>query len=48
MKGCKRVYIQSYIDEYLWQFNNKLTNDRVLCYNSILKEIGLFYKPGTK
>ncbi|CAF1143582.1 unnamed protein product, partial [Brachionus calyciflorus] len=47
MKGCKRVYIQSYINEYLWQFMNKLTNDRVLCYNSILKEIGLFYKPGT-
>ncbi|CAF1088466.1 unnamed protein product [Brachionus calyciflorus] len=48
MKGCKRAYIQSYLDEFIWRFNNNLSTDRVGCYNLILKVIVKFYKPGTK
>lgn len=48
MRGCSRVMIQSYIDEYLWRFNNKCTTDRKLAYNLIMNELARFYKPGTK
>ncbi|RNA25960.1 ISXO2-like domain-containing, partial [Brachionus plicatilis] len=46
MNGCKRVYIQSYIDEFIWRFNNNVTTDRIACYNLILREISKFYRPG--
>ena len=25
MRGCSRLYIQSYLDEFLWRHNNKVT-----------------------
>jgi hypothetical protein len=46
--GCKRVYVQNYIDEYVWRFNNGVTTDRKACYELILKTIALFFKPGTE
>jgi transposase-like protein len=47
MRGCGRFMIQSYIDEYIWRFNNKVTTDRKAAYFLILSEIAKFYKPGT-
>lgn len=46
IKGCKRAYVQSYIDEFIWRYNNCVNNDRVLCYSLLLKELARFYSPG--
>ncbi|CAF0950111.1 unnamed protein product [Brachionus calyciflorus] len=48
MHGCKRLYIQSYIDEYLWRYNNNVCNDRKSSYDLILKYIAKYYQPGTE
>jgi hypothetical protein len=48
IRGCKRSYIQSFLDEFVWRFNNGVHNDRVAAYNLILKTIAKFYKPGTQ
>ncbi|CAF1086129.1 unnamed protein product [Brachionus calyciflorus] len=47
MHGCKRLLIQSYIDEYLWRYNN-VCNDRKSSYDLILKYIAKYYPPGTE
>lgn len=46
MHGCKRSKIQSYIDEFVWRYNNNC--DRKECFNLILKEIARFYSPGQR
>ncbi|CAF0955135.1 unnamed protein product [Brachionus calyciflorus] len=48
MRGCSRGMIQSYIDEFVWKFNNKCTTDRKKAYDLISNEISLFYKPDTQ
>ncbi|CAF1063061.1 unnamed protein product [Brachionus calyciflorus] len=45
MNGCKRVYVQSYLDEYVWRFNNGVSTNRV-CYELILNALASLYKPG--
>ena len=47
MKGCKRNYIQTYLDEFMWRFNNQVHNNRTKCYSLILSNIQNFYYPGT-
>ncbi|CAF1078095.1 unnamed protein product, partial [Brachionus calyciflorus] len=48
MRGCNRGMIQSYIDEYVWRFNNKCTTDSKKAYDMILNGIKIYYKPGTQ
>ena len=40
MRGCNRMYIQSYLDELVWRHNNKLSRHEA--YNKILAEIVVF------
>ena len=47
MRGCKRNFIQSYLDEFIWRFNKNVNNDRVKCYYLILNVIAKYYQPGT-
>ncbi|RNA19630.1 RNA-directed DNA polymerase from mobile element jockey-like [Brachionus plicatilis] len=46
MNGCTRSMIQSYIDEYVWRFNNSCTTDSNQAYEQIHKEIAKNHKPG--
>lgn len=46
MRGCKRSLIQTFLDEFVWRFNNDVTTDRILCYNLILETLAKFYQPG--
>ncbi|RNA00896.1 hypothetical protein BpHYR1_028698, partial [Brachionus plicatilis] len=39
--------IQSYIDEYVWRYNNNCTTNRKLTFELIMGEISNYYKPGT-
>jgi len=44
MHGCRRSKIQSYLDEFVWRYNNNC--NRIECFSFILKEISRFYAPG--
>ena len=46
MRGCQRSLIQTFLDEFVWRFNNDVTTDRILCYKLILETLAKFYKPG--
>ncbi|RNA41814.1 hypothetical protein BpHYR1_039006 [Brachionus plicatilis] len=46
MNGCTRSMIQSYIDEYVWRYNNNCTTNREKSYELILHEIAKNYNPG--
>ena len=48
MHGCTRSMIHSYIDEYVWSYNNSCTTDRKIAYDLILKEMANYYNPGTE
>ncbi|RMZ93697.1 ISXO2-like domain-containing [Brachionus plicatilis] len=48
MNGCTRPMLQSYIDEYVWRYNNNCTTDRKIVFDLMLKELGKNYKPGQK
>ena len=41
MNGCSRVYLQSYLHEFMWRQWNEV--DRIEAYEEILKEIGQLY-----
>ena len=41
MRGCNRIYIQSYLDEFMWKHINKLTRHEA--YNKILVDIVVVY-----
>ncbi|CAF0771784.1 unnamed protein product [Brachionus calyciflorus] len=43
MNGCTRSMIQSYIDEYVWRYNNNCTTNREKSYELILHEIAKNY-----
>ena len=47
MRGCKRAFIQSYLDEFMRRLNNQVHSDKIACYNLILVSLAKFYKPGT-
>ncbi|CAF1131279.1 unnamed protein product, partial [Brachionus calyciflorus] len=40
--------IQSYLDEFMWRFNNSVHNNRIESYVLILKVISKFYAPETE
>ena len=46
--GCKRSMVQSYVDEFVWRYNNNVNNNRKEAYNLIMKEIAKYYAPGQK
>lgn len=39
--------IQTFLDEFVWRFNNDVTTDRVKCYDLILETLVNFYEPGS-
>ena len=45
MRGCRRIKIQGYIDEFMWRKNNKFSRED--SYQHILKELSKLYSPST-
>jgi transposase len=41
MRGIKRLYLQTYLDEFMWRKNNSLTETSA--YEEILKLLARFY-----
>jgi hypothetical protein len=46
MRGCNRLYIQSYLDEFMWRHNNKVS--RHDAFNKILEDLVVVYKISSK
>ncbi len=42
MNGCSRLYLQSYIDEFLWRHNNCMARGEV--YDSIMSALSVYWK----
>jgi hypothetical protein len=41
MRGCNRLYIQSYLDEFMWRHNNKIKREET--FDKILEAIAFVY-----
>jgi hypothetical protein len=49
MRGCKRIYIQSFLDEFIWRHNNSLErgeNVEKRMYEQISRTYQAFKSPG--